>query len=127
MITLPLASIYITKIHSDSNFYPFPIYESEYYKALQASSEAIYEDYLINLGRWHYKRPVTDKDEMSYSDFESLVLSLKMEGFKNVGKPITIYRGEAGDGQHRLAAMYFLYPSSQVKIDDKGKVIEWVL
>lgn len=124
---LPLANLYITKIQPDSTFRPYPIYESEYYKALQHSSEAIYEDYLIKLGDWHYKRPVTDKDEMTYSDLEILVESLKMDGFKQTGKPIRIYNGQADDGQHRLAAMYFLYPHSKVEIDQKGRVIKWVL
>lgn len=124
---LPLAGLYITKIQPDSTFAPFPIQESEYYKALCASSEAIYEDYLIDLGRWHYKRPVTDKDEMSYSDFELLLKSLKEDGYLKKGKPIEIYRGEVGDGQHRVAAMYFLHPHSSVEIDDKGRVTRWVI
>lgn len=128
---IPLSSLWITKVQPDGSFYGYPIHESEYFKALIASSEAIYEDYLIDLGRYHYKRPVTDKDEMSYSDFESLVQSLKIDGFKNQGKPIKVERvngtWEIRDGQHRAVAMYFLEPQSQVEIDEKGRVVKWVI
>lgn len=131
MISIPLSTLWITKVQPDGSFRGYPIHESEYFKALIHSSEAIYEDYLIDLGRYHYKRPVTDRDEMSYSDFESLLQSLKVDGFKFMGKPIYIERvngtWEVGDGQHRVTAMYFLYPQSSVEIDNKGRVMKWVI
>lgn len=126
MKLVPLRDIQITKIQPDGSFKPFPIYYSEYYRALVKSSEAIYEDYIIQLGRYHYKRPVTDKDEMSYADFETLHQKIVEKGFDPDCSPIRIFNNEAGDGQHRLSILYFLKPHSSLELDQTGKVIRWV-
>jgi hypothetical protein len=123
---IPLKDIKITRIQSDGTFKPSPIEQSAYYRALEDSSELIYKLYLDKLSAYHYKRPITSDDEMSYDEFEILFQDIKEKGFHAQDPFITIYNNEAGDGQHRLAIMYFIAPDSAVEVDERGRVLRWV-
>lgn len=123
---LPLKEIKITRIQPDSSFKPFPIERSAYSIALKYSSEILYNAYLADLEEFHYKREITSEDEMSYDEFESLFQNIKENGFDASIEPIKIFAKEAGDGQHRLAILYFLNPESSLEVDETGTVTKWV-
>lgn len=127
MTVTPLKDIKITKVNDDSTFSPYPISESEYYKALISLNDEFYNDYVGRLLRFHYKdgEPVT---EMTYTQFIHLCCRIEAYGFDGDLEPrISIVGNEAGDGQHRLAILYYLKPESSVEINEKGKVTKWVL
>lgn len=123
--TLALKDINITKVNDDGSFSPFPIRESEYYKALSKLDDGIYNDYVEKLSLFHYKgAPVT---ELSYTLFIHLSCCIEAYGFDGGLEPRIFLTGnEAGDGQHRLAILYYLKPDSSVEVNEQGKVIRWV-
>lgn len=126
MKRIPLSDVSITKIQSDGQFLAFPIQESEYYRALTKSSEATYQLYLDRLVAYHYKRPITDADEMNYDQFESLFQDIKERGFDATREPrIKILNNEVIDGQHRVVIMFTINPNSIVEVNNKGLVTKW--
>lgn len=124
MRTVKLNELKITKINSDGEFIPHPIWKSDYYEALALSDKDIYEGYHQKLQKHHYSRAGAKMNEMSFSEFEDLYQDISSNGFKIQEPHIDISEDNIVlDGQHRVVILYLIDPFAELTIDEEGHVI----
>lgn len=125
MRIVQISQLNITKIQEDGSFIPYPIWESEYFKALEAGDREIYDEYHKLLEKHHYKNPITETEEINYEEFIALYHDIITNGF-NIQEPyINISEdNDVLDGQHRVSIIYHLSPVATLTVNEEGNVIK---